>query len=147
MEKRAAALLQSTAPGSGPGRKRKMEFRHEWKHEISRADLLVLRQRLRAVMPPDPHAVDPDSPQAFDISPGTNHPHDRDDLSFCRAKHKNAKNKCTKCKKSLLRYDILIDKNGRALQLPCGRADRAPRRRTALPPIIYSQTWQRRICT
>lgn len=35
-----------------------MDYRHEWKHEISRADLLALRQRLRAVASPDPHAVD-----------------------------------------------------------------------------------------
>ncbi len=34
-----------------------MYFRHEWKHEISAMDLLVLRQRLRAVATPDPHAV------------------------------------------------------------------------------------------
>ena len=34
-----------------------MDFRHEWKHEINYADLLVLRQRLKAVMQPDPHAV------------------------------------------------------------------------------------------
>lgn len=33
-----------------------MDFRHEWKHEISYQDLLVLRQRLMAVMKPDPHA-------------------------------------------------------------------------------------------
>lgn len=33
-----------------------MQLRHEWKHEINDADLLVLRQRLRAVMKPDPHA-------------------------------------------------------------------------------------------
>lgn len=33
-----------------------MDFRHEWKHEISRTDLLILRQRLGAVMSPDPHA-------------------------------------------------------------------------------------------
>lgn len=35
-----------------------MDFRHEWKHEISHADMLILRQRLRAVMDPDPHAID-----------------------------------------------------------------------------------------
>ena len=35
-----------------------MEFRHEWKIEISYADLLTIRQRLRAVAQPDPHAVD-----------------------------------------------------------------------------------------
>ncbi len=35
-----------------------MDYRHEWKHEINQADLLVLRQRLRAVARPDPHAVD-----------------------------------------------------------------------------------------
>jgi hypothetical protein len=35
-----------------------MEFRHEWKHEINAADLIALRQRLRAVAAPDPHAVD-----------------------------------------------------------------------------------------
>ena len=35
-----------------------MDYRHEWKHEINQADLFVLRQRLRAVATPDPHAVD-----------------------------------------------------------------------------------------
>lgn len=35
-----------------------MDYRHEWKHEINQADLLALRQRLRAVMTPDPHAAD-----------------------------------------------------------------------------------------
>ena len=33
-----------------------MDWRHEWKHELNRADLLLLRPRLRAVMAPDPHA-------------------------------------------------------------------------------------------
>ena len=35
-----------------------MHLRHEWKHEINRCDLLVLRQRLRAVMKRDSHAVE-----------------------------------------------------------------------------------------
>ncbi|MCI9156097.1 MAG: polyphosphate polymerase domain-containing protein [Lawsonibacter sp.] len=35
-----------------------MDFRHEWKHEITYLDLLALRQRLRAVARPDPHAAD-----------------------------------------------------------------------------------------
>lgn len=35
-----------------------MDYRHEWKIEVNRADLLVLRQRLRAVMQPDSHCVD-----------------------------------------------------------------------------------------
>lgn len=35
-----------------------MEYRHEWKHEITYPDLLALRQRLRAVAQPDRHAVD-----------------------------------------------------------------------------------------
>lgn len=35
-----------------------MDFRHEWKHEISYLDFLTLRQRLRAVAQPDRHAVD-----------------------------------------------------------------------------------------
>ena len=35
-----------------------MQFRHEVKHEISKHDMLILRQRLRAVMKPDYHAVD-----------------------------------------------------------------------------------------
>lgn len=35
-----------------------MDFRHEWKHEIGAADLIVIRQRMRAVARPDPHAVD-----------------------------------------------------------------------------------------
>ncbi|MBR4544528.1 MAG: polyphosphate polymerase domain-containing protein [Oscillibacter sp.] len=35
-----------------------MQYRHEWKHELTWADVLELRQRLRAVARPDPHAVD-----------------------------------------------------------------------------------------
>ena len=35
-----------------------MQFRHEMKHEISNHDMLILRQRLKAVMKPDSHAVD-----------------------------------------------------------------------------------------
>lgn len=35
-----------------------MQYRHEWKHEINMADLLVLRQRVGAVARPDPHAKD-----------------------------------------------------------------------------------------
>ena len=34
-----------------------MDFRHEWKHEITYLDLLLLRQRLRAVAQPDIHAA------------------------------------------------------------------------------------------
>ena len=34
-----------------------MELRHEWKHEISYGDMLVLRQRLGAVMKRDEHAA------------------------------------------------------------------------------------------
>ena len=34
------------------------DYRHEWKHRISYGDLLILRQRLRAIMKPDPNAVD-----------------------------------------------------------------------------------------
>ncbi len=34
------------------------QFRHEWKHALSFQDYLVLRQRLRAVLEPDPHAAD-----------------------------------------------------------------------------------------
>lgn len=34
-----------------------MDFRHEWKHEINASDRIALRQRLRAVAKPDPHAV------------------------------------------------------------------------------------------
>lgn len=34
-----------------------MDFRHEWKHEINYADMLILRGRLRTVMQPDKHAV------------------------------------------------------------------------------------------
>ncbi len=33
-----------------------MDCRHEWKYELNYADLLVLRQRLKAVLAPDPHA-------------------------------------------------------------------------------------------
>ena len=34
-----------------------IEYRHEWKHEISWVDLLAIRARLQAVAKPDPHAV------------------------------------------------------------------------------------------
>jgi hypothetical protein len=34
-----------------------MQFRHEWKHEISYADMLSLRSRLSAIMQQDSHAV------------------------------------------------------------------------------------------
>ena len=32
------------------------QYRHEWKHEISLSDRLVLRRRLQAVAQPDAHA-------------------------------------------------------------------------------------------
>ena len=35
-----------------------MQYRHEWKHEIDGSDLIALRQRMRAVARPDPHAID-----------------------------------------------------------------------------------------
>lgn len=35
-----------------------MKYRHEWKHEISHGDMLVLRQRLRHVMKQDVHGQD-----------------------------------------------------------------------------------------
>ena len=35
-----------------------MDFRHEWKHEINFSDMIAIRQRLRAVAKPDPHAAD-----------------------------------------------------------------------------------------
>ena len=35
-----------------------IEYRHEWKHEITYVDLLSIRARLRAVAQPDPHAID-----------------------------------------------------------------------------------------
>ena len=38
------------------GIKVELQYRHEWKHEISFADLLAIRQRLRAVAESDPHA-------------------------------------------------------------------------------------------
>ncbi len=35
-----------------------IHYRHEWKHEITYLDLLVIRQRMKAVARPDPHATD-----------------------------------------------------------------------------------------
>lgn len=35
-----------------------MDFRHEWKHEINYSDMIILRQRLSAIMKPDENAVD-----------------------------------------------------------------------------------------
>ena len=35
-----------------------MDFRNEWKHEINTCDMISIRQRLRAVAKPDPHAID-----------------------------------------------------------------------------------------
>ena len=34
-----------------------LQYRHEVKHEINQADAVILRQRLRAVMKPDPNAI------------------------------------------------------------------------------------------
>ena len=34
-----------------------MDYRHELKHEINASDMFAIRQRLRAVAKPDPHAV------------------------------------------------------------------------------------------
>ncbi|MCR5174577.1 MAG: polyphosphate polymerase domain-containing protein [Oscillospiraceae bacterium] len=34
------------------------KYRHEWKHVLNVGDLLILRQRLRAIMESDPHAAD-----------------------------------------------------------------------------------------
>ncbi len=33
-----------------------MQYRHEWKHQLAYIDLLCIRERLRAVAEPDPHA-------------------------------------------------------------------------------------------
>lgn len=33
-----------------------MDYRNEWKHEISYSDMIAIRERLRAVTQPDPHA-------------------------------------------------------------------------------------------
>lgn len=35
-----------------------IHYRHEWKHEITYLDMLVIRQRLGAVAQRDPHAID-----------------------------------------------------------------------------------------
>lgn len=35
-----------------------IQYRHEWKHEISYMDLLVIRQRMQAIAEADPHAKD-----------------------------------------------------------------------------------------
>jgi hypothetical protein len=35
-----------------------VKYRHELKHEINTADMIAIRQRLRAVAEPDKHAVD-----------------------------------------------------------------------------------------
>ena len=33
------------------------QYRHEWKHAISKSDMLTIRQRMRTIARPDPHAV------------------------------------------------------------------------------------------
>ena len=35
-----------------------LKYRHEWKHVLNTGDLHILRQRLKAVMESDPHAID-----------------------------------------------------------------------------------------
>ena len=45
--------MQKRSADSPPPR-----YRHEWKHELNYLDLLTIRQRLRAIMEPDPHAID-----------------------------------------------------------------------------------------
>ena len=44
--------------GEGGTQMEEIHYRHEWKHELNYLDLLTIRQRLQAVMEPDPHAVD-----------------------------------------------------------------------------------------
>ena len=34
------------------------KYRHEWKHRLSTSDMIAIRQRMRAVARPDPHAKD-----------------------------------------------------------------------------------------
>ena len=36
----------------------KVRYRHEWKHQINYLDMLTIRQRVSAVMEPDPHTID-----------------------------------------------------------------------------------------
>ncbi len=38
--------------------KEKIHYRHEWKHELNLSDMIAIRQRMRAVAEPDPHAKD-----------------------------------------------------------------------------------------
>ena len=40
------------------GIRTEIHYRHEWKHEINKADLIAIRARLRAITDPDPHAID-----------------------------------------------------------------------------------------
>ena len=35
-----------------------MDYRHEWKHEISTSDMISVRQRMRVIAKTDPHALD-----------------------------------------------------------------------------------------
>jgi len=35
-----------------------IHYRHEWKHEITASDLITIRQRMRCIAMPDPHAAD-----------------------------------------------------------------------------------------
>ena len=35
-----------------------IQYRHEWKHEITPADLISIRSRMRVIAKQDPHAVD-----------------------------------------------------------------------------------------
>ncbi len=47
---------QTGTGDAGMSRPAPPHYRHEWKHEISYLDLLSIRQRMRAVAEPDPHA-------------------------------------------------------------------------------------------
>jgi hypothetical protein len=35
-----------------------MDYRHEWKHEISTSDMIAIRQRMRTIAKSDTHALD-----------------------------------------------------------------------------------------
>jgi hypothetical protein len=48
----------SCSPLKGSESEMDTQYRHELKHEISYADLLAIRQRLRVVAESDPHAQD-----------------------------------------------------------------------------------------
>lgn len=129
-----------------------MNYRHEWKHEITASDLLVIRQRLRAAAKPDGHAADgryfirslyfdtPTDKALREKLDGVNHREKfriryyNRDTSLIHLEKKSRRNELSRKQTACLTA-------GEAQAIADGRPDRAPK---ALHPLIWELYYKMR---